>query len=59
MTEIVVFLNLNTPKSVPKGPVNNKSAMVQIMASCRTSNDGLAYLRIYASLRLDKGKLAT
>ena len=44
-------------KFVPKSPINNIPALVQIMAWCRQgdkaiiwTNDGLHYWRIYASL---------
>ena len=61
-----IFLNQNiyiliqiSLKFVPKGPINNIPALVQIMARRRPgaiiwTNDGMVYWRIYASLGLNE-----
>ena len=58
-----VWLSIKMPlKFLPKGPINNKPILVQIMASHRTiiwTNDGLIYWHTYASLGLDEWILQT
>ena len=49
-----------SPKFVPKGPIDNKSALVQVMAWCRTGDKQLpepmltqfadAYMRHYGEM---------
>ena len=65
-----IFLNENVRisikislKFVPKGPINNNPALVQIMAWCRSDDKPLSepwwlvYWRIYASLGLNELKM--
>ena len=48
----LVYHNSSSSQFVPRFPINNKPASVQIMAWRRTGNDGQIYWRIYPSTLL-------